>query len=161
MLCVPEHGSWFFLLVCHAQGALRVRYQQKYMFLGLIWLSFRIVQVIAPRVYRLMNCIVWWVSLPGVVCLMHPHDFLVVHLFESCTFRPEDLPLWGRFHLGTFWRSDTRTEFPGIWTYLRRDVDIFSIWAFLRAIRQRILRGRGSNPCPDIWPSSAQRKTVL
>jgi len=26
--------------------------------------------------------------------------------------------------LGTFERSDTETEFPGIWTYLRRDVDI-------------------------------------
>ena len=35
-------------------------------------------------------------------------------------------------------------EFPGIWTYLHRDVDIFSIWTFLRALQQRILRGRGS-----------------
>jgi len=45
MLCVPRHGSWFSLLVCHAQGALPVRYQQRYMFLSLIWLSFHIVQV--------------------------------------------------------------------------------------------------------------------
>jgi len=36
--------------------------------------------------------------------------------------------------LGTFYQSDTETEFPGIWTYLHGDVDIFSIWAFLRAI---------------------------
>ena len=36
--------------------------------------------------------------------------------------------------------------------------NIFVIWAFLRALRQRILRGRGSKS--DVWPSSAQRKTV-
>ena len=33
MLCVPRHGSWFFLLVCHAHGALPARFQQKYMFM--------------------------------------------------------------------------------------------------------------------------------
>jgi len=60
--------------------------------------------------------------------------------------------------LGIFLQSDTETEFPGIWTYLRRDVVNFCIWAFLLSLRQRILRGRGSKP--DIWPSSAQRKTV-
>ena len=48
MLCVPRHGSLLFLLACHAQGALPVRYQQGYMFVSLIWLSFHIVQVMAP-----------------------------------------------------------------------------------------------------------------
>ena len=81
MLCVPRHGSWFFLLVCHAQGALPVRYQQRYMFLSLIWLSFHIVQVMAPGGYRLMHSIVRYVSLPGVVCWVHPLEFLGVHLW--------------------------------------------------------------------------------
>ena len=48
MLCVPRHGCLVFLLVCHAQGALPVRYQQGYMFVSLTWLSFHIVQVMAP-----------------------------------------------------------------------------------------------------------------
>jgi len=43
-------------------------------------------------------------------------------------------------------RPSPETEFPGISTYLRRDVDIFCIWTFLRALRQPILRGRGSKP---------------
>ena len=32
-----------------------------------------------------------------------------------------------RTDLRNFQRSDTETEFPGIWTYLRRDVNVFSI----------------------------------
>ena len=48
-----------------------------------------------------------------------------------------------------------QTEFPGvsaiIWTYLRRDVDIFSIWAFLRALRQRILHGLVVPLCGTSW----------
>ena len=66
MLCVTRHGSLFFLLVCHAQGAPPVRYQQGYMFVSLIWLSFHIVQVMAPGDYRLMHSSVRYVSLPGV-----------------------------------------------------------------------------------------------
>ena len=80
MLCVSRHGSWLFLLVCHAQGALRVRFQQRFMFQSLIWLSFHIVQVMAPGVYRLMHCMFSCVSWPGVVYWVHPHDFLGMHL---------------------------------------------------------------------------------
>jgi len=50
------------------------------MFVSLIWLSFHIVQVMAPGEYRLMYSSVWYVSLPGVVYWVYPLDFLGVHL---------------------------------------------------------------------------------
>ena len=75
-----DTGSWFFLLVCDAQSALSSRYQQQYMFPRVMWLSFRIVQIAAPGIYRLMHSVIRCVDLPGVVCLMHPHDFLGVHM---------------------------------------------------------------------------------
>jgi len=81
MLCVARHGNLSFLLVCHAQGALPVRYQQGYMFVSLIWLRFHIVQVMAPGGYLLMHSSVRYVSLPEVVCWVHPLDFLGVHLW--------------------------------------------------------------------------------
>ena len=80
ILCVTRHGSLVFVLVCHAQVALPDRYQQGHMFVSLIWLSFHIVQVMAPGEYCLMHSSVWYVSLPGVVCWVHPLDFLGVHL---------------------------------------------------------------------------------
>jgi len=43
--------------------------------------------------------------------------------------------------------------------HLRRDVVFFCIWAVLRSLQQRILRGRGSKP--DIWPSYATKNCVV
>jgi len=40
---------------------------------------------------------------------------------------------------GRFQRNSTETEIPAIWTGLPRDVNIFSFWAFLQALRLRIL----------------------
>ena len=75
-----DTGSWFFLLVCGAQSALPARYQQQDMFSRVMWLGFLIVQVVAPGVYRLKHSVIRCVDLLGVVCLVHPHDFLGVHM---------------------------------------------------------------------------------
>ena len=50
------------------------------MFVSVIRVSFHIVQVMAPGDYRLIHSSVRYVSLPGVVCWVHPLDFLGVHL---------------------------------------------------------------------------------
>ena len=45
------------------------------------------------------------------------------------TYDLENIQFFRRLgkYYSTFWRSDTKTECPGIWTYLRRNVDIFNI----------------------------------
>jgi len=85
------------------------------------------------------SCNAWFVGSIALSYFFDQHDS-PSNLAES-RYPPQFLRTALELCKGRFYRSSTETDFAGIWMYLRRDVDIFSIWAFLRALRQRILRG--------------------